>query len=544
MLNRIFPLIILFVSSLLLLNNLFHNGIYESHDGPIHLARMVQGKQALKEGSFPLRWLGNWYYGFGYPTFVFIYSLPYYLGILISYLGISFESVFKILIFFSLFGSGITMFLFLRQHFPRLVSFVGAVYYISAPYRFADIYERGALGEALSFFLIPLLFYSLGNLKSRYKYLLLSITIFAFITTHALTFLIFLPAGIIYYLLISKRKLKNCLNICSAIIFGFALACFQWIPVIFEQKSINLKETYYNIYQGHFLTLNQLFRIPKAGINIGTGIQFGTAQMIVFIISLVIIIYRLIKFKKHNHLVNYFIVLTVISLFFVTGYSSFIWNNLSPLRIIIFPWRFLTLTTFIASYLAAYIFSLLGSKFLRYFLLPLFIILAIYPSRHYLKGSNWSIHTDNYYLHNEEIHLLDTYYLPKNLPVDLPTRKIENISLVTGQGKISFTDKKNGVIKSEVSLTTDSIMQFHTIYFPGWELSLNGKKWPIITDQKDYENLITAVLPSGNYKIELKFKETTLRSIGNLISLFSFLVLLIFLLGRLVIRLLRISVFS
>lgn len=519
--------IIIFILSLFLLNNLFQKGIYYSHDGIIHLARLAQAKTALLEGQFPLRWLGNWNFGFGYPNFVFIYSLPYYLGILISFIITDWEVVFKILIFLSLFLSGLSCFYFLKLYFPKIAAFVGSIFYLSAPYRFADIYERGALGECLSFILTPLLFYN-AHIFVKHKikgYLISTAIIFLYITTHSLTLLIMLPVSIIYAFLLFRKDVKTFSLYILSIISGFVLAAFQWVPMIFDQQYIDLNNTYYNIYKEHYLTIFQLLRIPKEGINIGTGIQLGIAQITVTLITLLLIAYWYLRKNKTDEFLLFFLLTTLISAFLTTGYSKFFWENIKGLQKILFPWRFLVLTTFTASFLASYVLKTLKKYSLL--MVPFLLILAVFPSRHYLKGNNWQDYPNSYYENYQDPDQTETYYLPKNV-TNLSNLKLEPLSIITGKGKVLLTKKQNNLILARVNLEEESLLQFHTIYYPGWKIFVDNTENEIITHYPGLENHIVAQIKSGKHSIVLKFTETPIRKTADLISLFSLGIYLLF----------------
>lgn len=519
----------------LLLFNLTTQGIYSSHDGEIHLARFAQFIQILLDGQFPPRWLSNWNFGYGYPTFVYLYSLPYYLSSFLRIFGLAFETIFKILMFLSLSLSGITFYFLAnnlvsqKQKTFKIAAFVGAIFYISAPYRFADIYERGALGESLAFILIPLLFSTptifLKDIKKGF--ITTSIIIFAFITTHALTFLIFLPFAFIYSAFLFKKNLKFYLVFTISITFGFLLASFQWIPMIFEQKYINLPKTYFEIFQGTFLSVNQLLRNPKVGVNIGTGVQLGVAQSMITLISFVIIFYKFIKTKRLDLVYVFFLTATAIAAFVTTDLSKEIWYTVKPLQTILFPWRFLTFTTFTCAVLATYVVSLLPKGRWNFLIITALPLLAIFPSRHYLKGSGWHSFSDIYYLNYYDPLKLDNYYLPKGLTQNLENLKLPEISPVQGEGDFKPLKRKSNLMIAAANLKKDSKIQFHTIYFPGWKFSLDGKDSPIITNYPGLEGLIIADVPKGVHSLSLEFKETPLRKTANLLSLIG-VVLLIF----------------
>lgn len=524
----LFPVVLFLIFTIFLLRNLLQSGIYSSHDSEVHVARLAQFNQAIKEGQFPVRWSANWNFGYGYPTFVYSYSFPYYLGAFLKIFIPNFETVFKLLIFLSVLLSGITFYIFARLLTAPLSALVGSVFYLTAPYRFADIYERGALGEALVFIFLPLLFLSPHTIKRNKSlgFLITSLTVFAAIITHALTFLIFLLPAIFYSFLILKSEFKKMKLYIGSIFFGFLLAAFQWLPMLFEQKYIQLDRTYFNIFQGNFITAFQLLRISHAGVNIGTGIQLGSAQILIILITLAYIFLLFLKKRSQNPRVFFFITTTIIASYLMTDLSKEIWQNFKPLQTLIFPWRFLTYTTFATAVLVSFLTNNLTFK--KLWLVIFFLIfLAIFPSRHYLRGYNWHSFNDDYYLRYADPLKLDNYYLPKGLTKNLELLPPDPASIVQGHGQIKIVKKQSNQIQAVVQLEENSRIQFHTIYFPGWELTVDGTKTTIITNTPHLEGIITAEIPAGNHQIALKFKETPLRKGANFLTLASFFFLLL-----------------
>ncbi len=525
----VIPLLIISTLSLLLLNQLFRYGVFYSHDGELHIARLAQLSKELIAGQIPVRWLPNWNFGFGYPTFVYIYSLPYYVGFIFKIFPLTFEQIFKVLLFLSLFTSGVTFYYFARSKFSRLSSTIGAIFYISAPYRFADIYERGALGEALVFIFLPLLFLMPSVLKRNLLkgFVANSLVIFAAITTHALTFLIFFPVSLIYAVFVLPKKIKYYFAFLGSVVLGFLLASFQWIPMIFEQKYINLAKTYYNLYLGHLITVNQLLRIPKAGVNTGTGIQLGVAQLFIVLLSIALTFYKLLRKRKNNIYSLYFIITCLFAAFLATDLSRGIWQSQNFLHPILFPWRFLTLSIFSAASLGAFIADEFKSQ--KLLLIPVIVFIAVFPSRHYLKGTNLHSESDSYYLNYQDKDKLDNYYLPTNLTIDLSKLKVPQASLIGGNGTVVAFKRQNTKISFQADLEKDSKIQLHAIYFPGWELYVNGRSQKIITNYPGLEGIIVAAVPRGKNEIILKFSETPLRKLSDIISVFAFILFVVFL---------------
>src|SRR3989338_2001247 len=227
--NLVLILLVLFFSILISLP-LLKSGLYEMHDDQ-HVARLYLFDKSVKEGQIPVRWVDELGFGFGYPLFVFYPPFVYMLGEIFHLLGFGFINSVKLVFFISIFGSGIAMFILVKELWGKLAGLTAALFYTFLPYRALDIYVRGALAESFSFVWLPLIlwsFYKLSNLQeqSDYKlyrrksanYTLLSATFLALLMiTHNLIFLPFMLILPIYlfflFLKTSEKKLFafNCL---------------------------------------------------------------------------------------------------------------------------------------------------------------------------------------------------------------------------------------------------------------------------------------------------------------------------------------------
>src|SRR3989344_3116975 len=330
--------------AVLLLHDLFQMGVYSSHDGEVHMARLAQFIQALQDGNFPVRWLRYWNNGWGYPTFVYVYQLPYWMGTVLYRFIPNVEIVFKLLMWLSLAGSGVSFFVWVRKHTPLLSAFLASVMYMGAPYRMADIYERGALGEALFFVVAPLLF-----LVSDKGSLLVALVTFAALTTHALTFGVFF-VPLIIYVWITKKKRGDFFKFLVGIGLGAGLAGFQLLPMIGEQKYVRLDITYYQIFTDHFVDFGKLLRLP--GVDVGTGIQLGIVQGLILAVMMVVVVK---EWRKINVIEVFFVIVSLVAMLLILPLSKILWEK--TLFWLLFPWRFLTLTTFTTAALGGFLFT-------------------------------------------------------------------------------------------------------------------------------------------------------------------------------------------
>jgi len=69
-----------------------------------------------------------------------------------------------------------------------------------------------------------------------------------------------------------------------------------------------------------------------------------------------------------------------------------------------------------------------------------------------------------------------------------------------------------------VKMDTNGILTLHTLYFPGWEVAIDGKIVPIVYI---YDGIIRVSIPSGSHVVRIQFKDTLPRTVGNIVSILS-----------------------
>ena len=122
------------------------------------LGGVVDGKNALREGQFPLRVAPTQANGDRYPVYQFYANLPFTLPALIhALLEKNPYAAWKYAMFATLAMGGWWMYrLAKRWSRSRLAGLVAAGVFLSAPYVFTDLHDRGAMAELTALCLLPL----------------------------------------------------------------------------------------------------------------------------------------------------------------------------------------------------------------------------------------------------------------------------------------------------------------------------------------------------------------------------------------------------
>lgn len=515
----------------------FHNGYFPTHDGEWAVIRMAEMFREIRDYQFPPRYSDYLNFGYGYPLFNFAYPFPYYLGTGLHFLGIGFVDSVKIIFVLTVPLSALFMFLASREFWgSRAAGFVSALLYIYLPYRMVDLYVRGSIGESLAFVFFAAIFYILVKLinNHRSKSLIVIGAIFyaMLITTHNIMVILFtLVIGLFLICFIAIERKKDIIfPLLVLFVFGLALSAFFWMPAIFEKKNILLSVVPIADRSLYYVDVKKLI-LPSWGFGNptdknGFSYQLGLPQLTVLILSLSLLILSWLK-NKRNFLketeVKYAVILVLILfilIFLLFPQSDFVWK-MPFLSEINYPWTMLAPIGFLISLLSGFLASKAG--FVRYLLLILSVI-SIFLFLPYARPQLYFDKGDNFYLTNDATTTSSDELMPLWVR-SKPTQRWENkVEMVTGAGSIqniAFTSRK---ITFDVDAKNDTKIRVNTIYYPGWKAFVDDQVVSI--DYKNEKGVMDIFVQNVKYDVRFVFGETSLRFFADILSIFSFLILL------------------
>jgi len=516
-----FFLILIVIISLVYLTPIFQPGFFIGHDNVPQVARIAARVKALTDGQFPPRWAGNLNYGYGHPGFIFFYSLSGYLGAFLYFLGISLENGYEFLMAATFILAPIFFYLWVSQFLKKEIAFVSALFYGFSSYSFLDLYVRAHLGESLGLVFIPLVFYFIErNLKKPSIYLTTfgGIVLALLIHSHSILSFMFIFVFFGYILLRGFGNKKVLIYSLGMLGIGLLFSAYFWIPAIFESRFINSKIFLSDWYKGHFLNLsNIIYSKWGFGSNVnepgGLSAQIGPLHVLFTILCLVIVV----KKRKEWRVVLFWLLIFVFGVFMSISLSDFLWSRIHFLQQFQFPWRFTVLTSFSASVLAGYALQMVNSRKLLIISLITLLVLAIPMAKVWKNESKGDAYYFNYpgtgAYHNEATTIWvegDAYKYPKN-----------RLEIIAGDGKILNVKRKSNRHTFKVNSKTPVRVLDNTVYFPGWQVLVDGQKTPVEFQDMNHRGLITFSVPKGTHDIEVVFRETAIRLFSNMVSLFS-----------------------
>lgn len=508
-------------------------GFFTMYDD-MQVIRLHQMDLCFKDRQIPCRWVPDLGYGYGYPLFQYYAPLPYYVMELTHLAGFSFIGSVKIGFILSILLSGYIFFFFLRKIFPSSVAFLGSLLYVYIPIRAADIYVRGAMGEAWGFVTTPLIFYSFEkflNKRNYFSMIFLSVSFFLFLISHNLTILMMFPFFVLWIIarvLNVENRFEVFKKTLVSLGLGVFLAGFYVVPLIFEKDLVHLEtltQGYFD-YNAHFASLRQLFFSfhwgygPSIlGPNDEVSLSSGPLQIL---LSFCALLFSLIFKNRKIKLASFglFLILTL-SLFLSHQRSVFIWQRVEFLKYLQFPWRFLVLSAFVSSVLSSFLFSFSDNKKTK-FILPLICILVLVIYSPFFKPKDWFYISDDEKLSGQYLERQITAsiydYLPKSAKV-APFAKSDEGLIIT-RGEIEEIERKRGTnwFYYKINVISEAAeVSIPTFDFPGLKIKVNGFN----AEYRTYGELghPTIKLNKGENIISTNLGRSFARYLGDLLSL-------------------------
>ena len=513
---------------------LLHPGLPVTHDGQDHVARIANFYQNLSEGNLIPRWAANLNWGFGHPILMFLYPLPSYAASLFYFLGFSLVDSTKLVFAVAFIAGGITMYLWLREFLGEYSAITGSLLYNFAPYRFVDLYVRGAIGEHVAFIFPPLICYFLLKIAkdskfNRFYFTGASLSFVGLILSHNALLLMFLPFIILYGLyLISVSKNKKLLSIIFslAIALGFGMSFFFLYPAFSEGKYTLRDIVASKEYFPRFVRFDQLlYGTWNYGISGQFTVQVGIVQWMGVLGSLFVV--RL--FRKDKKLLAFYSIVFIIfvaSLSLMLKESDSIWRTITTLQKFQFPWRFLSVSIFTAAILGGLFVHLFKNENIQKAILAVALVVTFILTKDYWRAKDYLQKPESFYTGIYD----STTDTGESSPIwsirFMEKRPTAHAEVIKGEAKIKEVFRKSTLHRYEIDATYRSRIRENTLFFPGWRVYIDGKRYQGVQFQDpDNRGLITYYVPSGKHIVGIEFRETRTRTIANYISLASLIIL-------------------
>jgi len=550
--NKKFHYLCVFFISLLVAIPLIGLKIRYTHDGALHILRLMGTKLSLNYTAFPHLVIPFFCSNFGYSINAFYAPMATYLPYLFTYLPILYSDALKIFSYCTILFSGITMYHCAYEITQkRKIALLASLFYMLAPYRSEDIYTRFALAEFTTFVFIPIIFQGLHNLlegdKTKHWYIAIGAT--GLVLTHTITTFYVALFCLVYVICHWSRKAwKDTFpKLIWNTIFILAMTAFFWV-VLLEFRNF----TQYTFFDQELMGTNQKAVVNQAiqweellldkNGNI-RDISYRLGKFTIVLLILTILAFRELR-KDKTYVI--FAGFTLMSLFMCM--KMFPWKEMPNIFWQIqFPWRMLGEFVFFSSILIAQNCGWIWNSLKRekrgtgvFVVICVILLLSQYQGglKRYATLRNLDEKEDKVYEEaiaqnlSFSIFCINRDYLPYQTmkhPEEIDT-KPDAVSVIKGEANIQEEEKRGTDLSCQLeNVKKGTKLEIPYFYYPGYVVTLQNEKEEIILPQEESEyGMIAVTIPEDmeTAKITVRYQGTGLEKASYGFSLLSYFVFL------------------
>lgn len=553
---------------------LFSAELPRSADGRPHVYRIALFAQHLRQGEWLPRYSPELVYGYGYPLFNYYAPLTYYLGALLHLLGLSAIVAFHALLGLALVVGAWGAWTFAAEWFSdERAGALAAAVYSYTPYTLFNTFTRGAAPEQLAVAFLPWLLWSLSHgLHSPTPPALLRLTLLyaALLLTHNLTALVGTAMLIAWIAVETAGRLKvegwmvqpanlqpanlqpaNLQRSTLSLVAGLLLPAFFWLPAFAETGAVQIAQLTTPAtldFRNYFLTLEQLLtstytfdpRLEPPTV----PVAFGLPPLTLAVLGGVAL------WRQPDRLMRArgaaLVAMLAAFLMLTLAVSQPVWETITPIKLIQFPWRFLGPATVCAALLVSLSFA--GRKFRGEDWIAALALTALA-----LPALSWTFVTrfppaqlpaqpavTDIFAYEVESGGFGLTSTGEFLPVGVQQLPAPDAAWAEAAAQNSAERLDRSLLPPAVTVQRSATLRlaaearfesaqpfeatFRWFYFPGWQAEVDGQPTPIRAAEPF--GFITVSVPAGAHTVRVFFGDTPLRRLANTLSLFGVAALL------------------
>ena len=544
-------LILVILSSFFAFRTLLIPGFFPMHDDT-QVARVFEMGKVLGQGIFPVRWVPDLGYGYGYPIFNFYAPFAYYIGGFFLMAGFDALVATKLMMGLGIVLAGISMYVLAREFWGEIGGFISGLFYLYAPFHGVDIYVRGDVAEYYAYAFIPLAFYGIWKVykTERLKFIIVGAFGYAgIILSHNLTAMMITPflLFLIFLLCLATMRSKKIATIYLLLFtafYGLLLSAFYWMPALLEMHYTNVFSQIGGgaDFHDHFICLRQLWDSPWGfggsvpGCSDGLSFKIGKLHILFVLFSAVAFGFSY-KNNPHRHALLFSYAGFLVTIFLTLNTSQFIWDSFSAMAFFQYPWRFLLLIAFFSSFIAGSVWLLivfLGEKFpanRKLFVIGMIVFIFLFV---YAQEKNFSPQTivqrvASDFTSDAALRWKASKISDEYMPPDFQKPNNENeipsgvFILERGTSRIGESIEKVNRFEAKIEALSPSIIRINIAYFPPWKILVNEKNIPFTITKQG----LLCSIPKGDHTVLAVFEETMVEKLANTISLIALIFLVI-----------------
>ncbi|MDX2139418.1 MAG: 6-pyruvoyl-tetrahydropterin synthase-related protein [Chloroflexota bacterium] len=529
------------------------SGIIATADGAIHTHRIHAMYLLISAGELYPRWVPYFHLGYGYPVFSFYAPGSYLLGAGLQLFGLDAFAAFNLLAAIAWIVGSVGCYALARRFLPPYSALLASCLWAYAPSRLFEVWDQGSLPQMLAAACIPWLFWGMTKAFSKSTSHLLAVIYVALPFTaivyfhQPMTFIAALFAllyGIVMILWQLRTGWRSSLRLAArlgaAVMLAGGLSAAFVLPVVSELRYVagaTGTDDTISYLSSQFLLPKDIFMQP--GLTDLTDLRrempstFGLIPGVLALVGFAALLHR--KSSVALLLAGGILIIC----FMLLEISLPVWERIPYLAQLRFPERFLRVgVVFVA---------LLGAAALLW--LPVrwrAIGAAAACASVFLAALPQIVPIQNLLPHTslsavDEIEMEMTAYTwgstsynefnpvwGERIPLDPPS-EIERYGQHPLQIRVHDFDCPGGELEVMgdrqyyVRTTFGCTLTFRQFYFPGWQVTLDGAVVEAFPEAG--AGLLAVGLPAGDHIVEVRYEGTTAQTAGELISLFSLVIM-------------------
>jgi hypothetical protein len=492
-------------------------GITNHADMLMGIYRIFELQAGLLNGSLFPRMGPNLNFGYGAPLFQFYPPLASYLALPTYWAGFGFVNSSKFVFVLALLLAAIGAYLYANRLFRTTsAAILATILYTFAPYLLIAIYERGAAAESLALGILPWLLWSFHELlhQDDRKWIGISgVFVALLMLAHNITSLFFMPMLIFYVVIVvwGQRRFNSVTWAALAILFGIGLSAFYWLPAMLENRHTQMEA--FMLSGRADVTANLLpswqdWFQRQVFFDYWGEQRFRLAwwQLAIGLIGALTLYFAEARLRSVG---SFFLVILIAVLFMQLQLSRTLWESAPLVRFLQFSWRLYGVAAFCSAIFGGYLIYVLHNRVGKgwsWVATGLISLIVITLSTYHLTPSKspvWISHPEVLQIGSAGLSLPSPF-------IDVQSSPVEHVT------DIRIAHFSPYVVKLEFTAGASFLLHVHRIYFPGWQVYLNGN--PVDTFAGGPLGLVTAEIPPGDQEVEIRFGPTPLRRIANLWS--------------------------
>lgn len=512
----------------------FFLGNASGHDIQFHLASWMEAAQQWHQGILYPRWAEWANFGFGEPRFIFYPPLSWFLGAALG-LVLPWKIVPGAFIWIALMIAGASMHRLAREWLQPQDATAAAVLYAVNPYHLVIVYYRSDFAELLAVAFLPLLILQTLLLARegwrRVPHFALVFAAIWLTNAPAAVIATYTVAIIVAVEIALSRSLQPVFTAAAGGATGFALAAFYIIPAVFEQRWVEISQALAPELQPwhNFLFIRTddpefvLFNLKVSAVALIVICTFGIAA-----------VFAARRRQSAPGVFWSLWTLGIASVLLMFPWAVWFWRHVPELEFVQFPWRWLMSLDVAAIFFFCSAIAPLRRRWIAWAAAAIILVsLAAW-----MTTNNWwddqdapfvadSIASGTGYQGTDEYQPLgcDRTDLPDSAQhaslIDPQTKNV-----ITGEGTRLHVEAWGAERKLvDVDSPRPATLVLQLITYPAWRAKINGV--PATIQPLPDTAVATLPLAAGSNRIELQFKRTPDRIIGDSISLAAAICLLL-----------------